>query len=330
MKIGIVGCGKIAEKHLAAYKKIGGIGVVVSDVDGNKARKLGQTHGIEWSDNPDELIGKDGIDVIDVCTPTPYHAEAVLKALANCKHVFCEKPLAVNLGDTKKIRKKISETGKIVMVGYLYRFHPAFKLVKEVLEEGVIGEPYYAIFRVGGRGSHKAWKHQKDKGGGAVNEMVAHMLDLAIWYFGRIETAENLFTATILKTREIGGRKVRADAEDFVLLRLRATQGAEVICEGDLITPSYMNYVEFHGTNGSIWASILDYFPTIVYCKEPRGVYNQGNNFFRFPRVDLFEKELRYFLESIQRGRQPSLNSIKDSVEALKIIESIKGGAKKS
>ncbi|KXA91413.1 hypothetical protein AKJ57_01225 [candidate division MSBL1 archaeon SCGC-AAA259A05] len=210
------------------------------------------------------------------------------------------------------------------MSGYLYRFHPAFEKVKEVLEERIIGEPYYAVFRVGGRGSHRAWKHKKSEGGGAINEMLVHMLNLVTWYFDGVEAAQNLSTETVLETREIDGEEVEADAEDLTVLRLETVEGAKVLCESDLITPSYMNYVEIHGTNGSIWTSILDYFPTVVYCKEPRGVYNQGNNFFEYGRVDLFEKELRHFVESIENGEKPSLNSIEDSVETLKVIESVR------
>lgn len=190
--------------------------------------------------------------------------------------------------------------------------------------EGAINLIKNSGFDLGAHGSHRAWKHKKDEGGGAINEMLVHMLNLITWYFDGVETAQNLSTETILKTREIDGEEVEADAEDMTVLRLDAREGAEVLCESDLITPSYMNYVEIQGTNGSIWTSILDYFPTVVYCKEPRGVYNQGNNFFEYERVDLFEKELRHFVESIENEEKPSLNSIEDSVETLKVIESIR------
>lgn len=324
VKIGIIGCGKIAQKHLNAYHKLANVDLVVSDINPSIAQKVGEDYKVESVESPDKLIKRDKIDAIDVCVPTPYHARIIQESLDNGKHVFCEKPLTDSLEEAEKIKSKLSETKKVAMVGYLYRFHPAFKLIKEILEERIIGEPYYANFRVGGRGSSSIWKHRKDKAGGAINEIMVHMLDLIVWYFGGIKSTKNLFTDTILKTREINNQKIQADAEDIVLLKLKAKQGVEVICESDLITPSYMNYIEIQGTNGSVWTSILDYFPTIVYCKEPRGVFNQGNNFFEFNRVDLFEKELRYFIESIKNGEQPILNSIEDSMKVLKIIELIR------
>lgn len=324
MRIGILGCGKIAERHLTGYRKIDGVEIFVSDLTLDKAKSLSQEYEVSYVEDPDDLIENRNIDAIDVCVPTKHHAEVILKALENDKHIFCEKPLTNNLKDAEKIKERAEESKKVVMSGYLYRFHPAFEKVKEVLEEKIIGDPYFAIFRVGGRGSHRAWKHKKDEGGGAINEMLVHMLNLITWYFDEVETAQNLSTETILKTRTIDGKKVEADAEDLTVLRLDTRKGAKVLCESDLISPSYMNYVEIHGTNGSIWTSILDYFPTVVYCKEPRGVYNQGNNFFEYERVDLFERELRHFIESIQNEEQPSLNSIEDSVETLRVIESIR------
>ena len=153
--------------------------------------------------------------------------------------------------------------------------------------------------------------------------MMVHMIDLILWYFGDVKHIENLYTDTVLKYRKIEDKIIEANAEDLVLLKMEMEKGVRVICEGDLITPSYMNYIEIHGTNGSIWASILDFFPTIVYCKEPRGVYDRGCNFFKFPRIDLFEKELSYFIKCIRNGEKPEINSIEDSIKIMELLESI-------
>jgi predicted dehydrogenase len=324
MKIGIVGCGKIANRHLNAYRKIRGLEIKVSDIDREVARVFSRNQEVESVGNMEALFESEEIDVIDVCTPTPCHAEIIMKAIDHDKHVFCEKPLTDSLEKANQIREKLEESDKIVMVGYLYRFHPAFQKTKEILKEGIIGRPYNAIFRVGGRGSHRSWKHKTKEGGGVMNEMMAHMLDLIIWYFGSIISAENLMTDTLLETRQIGGNEIKADAEDISLLRIKTSSGVNILCESDLITPSYMNYIEIQGTNGSLWTSILDYFPTIIYCKKSRGLYNQGNNFFRFSMVDLFEKELNYFIDKIENKEKPDLNSIDDSIKGLEVVERVK------
>ena len=329
IKIGVIGCGKIAEKHLNAYKKLEGVEITVTDIV-EKGKMIAQNYGVNWHDDPDGLISGDTVDAVDVCIPTPSHAEVIIKALESGKHVFCEKPLARNLEEAIQIQEKAAQVGKVVMVGYLYRFHPAFQFARDIIRERIIGEPYYAIFRLGGRGSHKAWKHKRETGGGAGNEMLVHMLDLILWYFGEAKHIKNLYTDVILRQREIEGKAVEANAEDLILLKMEMEGGTKVLCESDLITPSYMNYLEVHGANGSLWTSILDYFPTIVYCKEPRGVYDRGNNFFEFPKVDLFEKELSHFIESIQNGEEPVLNSIEDSVRIMRVIKAIIAGKPES
>jgi predicted dehydrogenase len=84
-----------------------------------------------------------------------------------------------------------------------------------------------------------------------------------------------------------------------------------------------MNTVEIHGDNGSVFTSILHYLPTIVYCKEERGVMAQGNNIYNFQQENLFEKELRHFVSSIKNGGG-NTNSIKDSIEVLKVLEQVR------
>ena len=322
--IGVVGCGKIAEKHLAAYKKLDGARTTVTDIV-PKGESVAKRYGATWNPDPSQLIQSSSVDAIDVCIPTPSHAQVIVDALECGHHVFCEKPLASNLAEAVRISEVAAKTDAIVMVGFLYRFHPAFQFAKEVLSEGVIGEPYFALLRLGGRGSHKAWKHKRETGGGATNEMLVHMADLALWYFGAPRRTRMILKDTLLRDREIEGISVEAEAEDLCLLEMEMEAGVRTLCQSDLVTPSYMNYMEVQGTNGSLFTSILDFFPSIVYCQEPVGTYDRGHNFLRFPKVDLFERELGYFLECIERGSEPSVNSLKESVGLMRLLESIEG-----
>lgn len=321
MRVGVLGCGKIAERHLAAYRKLGA-DVTVTDIV-ERGRMVAEQYGAAWDPVPARVIDGD-FDAIDVCTPTPTHASYIELALRAGKHVFCEKPLARNLEEGLAIEAVAAETGRIVMVGYLYRFHPAFEFVRELLEDGVIGEPYFAQLRLGGRGSHRAWKHKADTGGGAGNEVLVHMVDLALSYFGPAVSVDALWADTLLRERDIEGDDVAADAEDIAILRLHTESGVDVICQSDLVTPGYMNHVEIQGTNGSVFTSILDFMPTVVYCKEPRGAYDRGHTFRQFDAVDLFERELSHFFSAI-RGEAGEINSIADSLAVRAVVETALG-----
>jgi predicted dehydrogenase len=323
VNVGVVGCGRIAERHIDGYKRLDGVSVTVADIQPGLAESFAAQHRVDWRRSPDELFEDRSIDAIDVCVPTPFHAGLVIRALGADKHVFCEKPLCETLAEGREIEAAQRRTNRVVMVGYLYRFHPAYQLAKDVLDEGVIGRPHLGVFRLGGRGNTRPWKHQAENGGGAILEMMVHSIDLVQWLIGPITEIRPLASKRLLETRHISGEEVAVTAEDYVLCELRAG-GAEVICQADLATPSYMNYTDIQADNGSLFASILHFLPTIVYCREPRGVYNLGNNFFQFQQVNLFELELAHFIDSL-KDPSASRNSVKESLAVLQMIEEIRG-----
>src|SRR4051794_35990089 len=234
MQIAVIGCGKIAEKHLNAYRKLPQANVTVADIV-PKGKVIAERYGVGWHDDPEALIASPFVDAVDVCTPTPSHAPLILQALEAGKHVFCEKPLARNIDEMEAIRLRAELNGSAVMVGYPYRFHPALQFGRDVVAQGIIGNPYLALVRLGGRGSHKAWKHKLDTGGGVGNEMLVHALDLLMWYFGGFAAVESLFRALLLPEREIEGELVQADADDVVLLKIEMETGMLALCECDLV-----------------------------------------------------------------------------------------------
>lgn len=323
MDIGILGCGKIAQKHINALQKFDHTEVTLGDQDTERARRMAREQGVDYVEDHTELLSDPDIEVIDVCTPVTTHRDIILEAVQNAKHVFCEKPLCLDLNEAHEIKGAAQATNKVVMVGYLYRFHPAIQEAKRLIDEGVIGEPYYGNFRLGARGSHRAWKHKADQGGGVINEITVHKLDLICWFFEDIKEVDQLVKDVVLEEREIEGETIQADAEDLVLADVKTERG-RVTCHTDLLTSGFMEFIEVMGTNGSIFTSILDYLPTIVHLKESRGEYDQGQNLMEFGYEDLFEHEFEAFFEAIEEGKQ-SLNSVTDSIKILECVEQFKG-----
>lgn len=320
--VGLIGCGKQSIKHIPALKKLG-VKVILADEKPSVAERRADEFGLDYVRSVNTIFADTSITAIDVCTPTPFHYPLIKQTIQAGKHFFCEKPLASSYTEALEINRLLEKKSIVGMVGYLYRFHPAFEMVRECLVDATIGNPYFATFRLGGRGSHREWKHRKSKGGGAINEMMVHMLDLVLWYFGKITKIDTIVCDTILKERTVEDRLIQADAEDLAMVSLETESQVKVICESDLITPSYMNYIEVQATNGSIITSILDYFPSIVFCKEPRGAFQTGNNVLSFPKTNLFEKQLEYFIECISNSICPHLNTVSESVYLLQLIEKI-------
>ena len=323
MKIGVIGCGKQAYKHVPSLRKLG-CSVTVTDLDEDLTSRLARDLNVEKAPSSQALLEDESVIAISICVPTPVHYAIIMDVIRAGKHFFCEKPLASSYPEAEAICRALEKTKQMGMVGYLYRFHPAFELARELIRDGTLGQPYFATLRLGGRGSHRIWKHQREQGGGAVNEMMVHMLDLVLWYFGPISHTRTILFDTVLKEREVEGKTIQADAEDLALVHLETESGVKIVCESDLITPSYMNHIEIQATNGSIVTSILDYFPSLVYCKEARGTYQVGNNVLHFPKVNLFEKQLQYFLDCITNGVSPERNTVRESVYLLQLIDNIK------
>lgn len=325
VRVGILGCGRIAERHLRSYSKMRDVEVVVTDVEAERAAQKAHAFGVRKTASYEDMLD-DAVDAVDICVPTRHHYDAVLRALAHGKHVFCEKPLCM----TSQEARQICEAGKIadrsVMVGYLYRFHPAYEFARDVLERGIIGTPYFAIFRLGGRGASASWKHDVEFGGGAVLEMLVHMIDLALWLLGEFTEVRVHAMDTLLRERDIQGLRQSVTAEDHVVVTLER-DGLRALCEGDLFTPSYMNYVEVQSEGGSLLTSILQYMPTILYCHEATDVYNQGNNFFTFPHTNLFDRELGEFVNLV-RDDVSSQDSVRDSMRVMAILEQISNARK--
>lgn len=314
----IVGAGKIAARHAAAWQALAPGPIGVTDVVGENARLFAEDRGMEWIPDPLEAVRQSGQEIVDICVPTPFHAEYVLGALEAGKHVFVEKPLCLQRSEADRILLAAQEAGRHVQVGYLFRYHPAFLQTAEWLSAGLIGQPHLVLVRMGGRGSAAAWKHHKDEGGGVVNEMVVHKLDLLMWLFGELEMVKVHVRDTLLKTRVIDGAECRADAEDFLIAEL-CSRGVRIFLQSDLVTPTYMENIEIHGSNGSIVASVQEGFRNLLFLKHPSASMDAGFHYREFSRVDLFKAELSAFVEGLERG--PDHTALQEAVDQVSLLE---------
>lgn len=322
IRLGLVGCGRLGKKHLEAYENIQNVEIVaVCDVNSEDLFSVAKEYEIEDAyKNYRDLVLNAEINAVDVCTPTALHHKIILTALEKGLDVFCEKPLTYRADFAEMIKESSEKNKKHVVVGYLYRFHPTMRRLKEILEDEILGDVSYAMFRVGGRGGHKPWKHEKQTGG-AMLETLVHSLDLAFYNFDDFVSSELLFSDTIVKERTIEDKRYTISGEDFVLLKLETKDGIQVFCQGDQITPSYMNIVEVHGGNGSFFGSILEDLPTVVFCKKGRGQYFEGKNLFVEPEINLMRKELQFFVDVLEEKKELHSDSVTNSIKILKTIE---------
>ena len=328
-RVAVVGCGKQAEKHVVALQRLAGVEVVLADVVAELAERLGKRLGVRWVSEAAQVFDH-AVDAIDICTPTPTHAELIRRALSSGKHFFCEKPLCENLDEARTLSAASRSAGRIGMVGYIYRFAPVFELAKSLFPEPanpsspVLGRVAAANFRLGGRGSHALWKHRRDRGGGAINEMLVHMVDLAVWYLGPVDAVRVHACELRRPRRTIRGTEHEVDAEDYVSVEMRMANGARAMLQADLLTPAFTQLVEIQGDNGTFMGSIQPDMPSFLFLLEPVEDYRPGKTPLDFGPRDFFGAQMADFIRSVEAGTPPSRSTLEDSVLVMEAMEMIK------
>jgi len=185
LRIGIMGAGHFAERHLAALESLRDRVKVVKVARRHLDRPFpqGEAVGAEMV-APEALIESPDVDIVCVCSPNDRHRAHTEAALRAGKHVFCEKPLALSVADADAVIRAASEATRVLMVGHLTRHAPLYKTVADVLASGRIGAPRCAYASRLHVGSSESWRMDPIVGGGAPFDLLIHDFDLMNWYVG--------------------------------------------------------------------------------------------------------------------------------------------------
>jgi predicted dehydrogenase len=145
VRVGVLGAGRWAERaHLPGWARDPRAEIVaVCDVDRGLAKAVGKQFGAAVvSDDYVEIVNRDDLDVIDVCTPSHTHFELSMAALEAGKHVLCEKPVAFDFRDTIRAAELAKSKGLKTKLGFTFRYSPAMRYMKVLVDEGFCGEPF--------------------------------------------------------------------------------------------------------------------------------------------------------------------------------------------
>lgn len=189
VRVGIIGCGGIANgKHMPALSKIENVEMVAfCDIVEKKALEAKEDFGSADSKtytNYKELLEDKTIDVVHVLTPNREHSFITVDALEAGKHVMCEKPMAINSAEAKKMLDAAERTGKLLTIGYQNRQNLGARYLKEHALAGTFGDIYYARAVALRRRSVPTWGvflDEKEQGGGPLIDIATHSLDLTLW-----------------------------------------------------------------------------------------------------------------------------------------------------
>ncbi|WP_373566075.1 Gfo/Idh/MocA family protein [Mesobacillus foraminis] len=218
------------------------------------------------------LLEREDIDLIDINAPSDVHKEIAIAAAHAGKHIFCEKPLALTLRDSKEMLEAAEAAGVKHMVGFNYRFAPAVLLAKKLVDEGRLGEIYHfrAFFLqdwLVDPNFPLAWRLQKEiAGSGSHGDLGAHLIDMAHYLVGDVAEVIGM-NETFIKERPLpanmaglsassnaDGEKGPVTVDDATLFLARFKNGALGSFEATRFASGHRstNSFEINGSKGSV------------------------------------------------------------------------------
>jgi predicted dehydrogenase len=189
VRVAVVGVGKMGLSHLALLRAHPDVEIAaICDSNGYVLDVLSKNTGLTAVKDYAALIARDDVDAVVIATPTHAHYPMVKAALERGLHVFCEKPLTLEVEHSNELAELARSKGLHAQVGYHNRFVAAFAEAKRLLDAGAIGEVRHAQAEAYGpvvlRAKGAAWRCRRSEGGGCLYDYAAHPLDLLTWYLG--------------------------------------------------------------------------------------------------------------------------------------------------
>jgi predicted dehydrogenase len=184
LRIGVIGCGRIANRHLRVLAKFPDVEIVAAaDVASDRVEYVSHRYNIphRYTDYA-ALLGNPEVDAVAILIPVQYHAEVGRAALEAQKHVLLEKPLAFTLDEGDQLIDLASKSDRKAMIGFNRRFHPFALRAQELIRDEVLGK-VEAINGVDTNSvrsvlSTPEWRARRQAGGGKLFEGTPHFIDL--------------------------------------------------------------------------------------------------------------------------------------------------------
>lgn len=313
----------------------------------------------EYTTDWKELLTRDDIDLIDINAPSNVHKEIAIEAAKAGKHLYCEKPLALTLDDSREMLAAVEKSGVKHMVGFNYRFAPAVMLAKKLIEEGRLGEIYH--FRawylqdfIVDPNFPLVWRLQKEiAGSGSHGDLGAHLIDMAHYLVGDMSEVIGM-SETFIKERPLpddmtglsatsskNGKTGPVTVDDATLFLARFANGALGSFEATRFATGHRstNSFEINGSKGSVIFDFERMNELQVYFKDDE---EDVQGFRRVVATDdahayseawwpaghpigyehTFTHAFVEFMDAIQEDRQPVPNFV-DGVKCQQVLEAV-------
>ncbi|WP_273717005.1 Gfo/Idh/MocA family protein [Alkalihalobacillus pseudalcaliphilus] len=311
MKLAIIGCGRISEKHCETINQISDISVVaLSDISIDRMNIIKQKLNLSNNEctfftDYEHLLNESNAELVVIATGSGSHFEIAKAAILAGKHTLIEKPLALSLSEASQLHEYANKHHVHLYVCYQLRFLNSMIAIKELIESGRLGTVFYGVCTLELNRSKEyyqgaAWRGTWEYDGGMLINQGIHLIDLLLWFMG--------------DAKEVRGELMKVErskeTEDIAIGLVDFNSGARGLIEANTVTkPNNYGYsLKLFGEKGSI---IID------------GQQLEKISRFALEEIEVSEKELVFDKKEHVRMYRACIKAIKESQQHKSLVNGI-------
>lgn len=319
IRVGLIGFGGMGGMHFSCYDDIDDVELTaICDVRREMAEEKRGDRQIAVYTDLDEMLDREALDMVDICTPSYLHADMIVYCLNRGLHVLCEKPLTLNRADCEMVLKAARESGKKFMVAHVVRFMKQYGFLREVIESGELGNllslelkriSYIPMW------SWEDWMRDEARSGGVCLDLSVHDLDFVQSVLGRPDEVSAVYrpikdnSSFIQSTLHYGSTVVTCEAGWY---------NTDIPFISDFLAVFDGGYISWK--DGKLIMNQKEIDLGEKKYTAATGINISGDNAYR--------EEIAYFIDCVKQDREISHVLPESSAEsvglALRILESAK------
>lgn len=304
--VGVIGVGSMGHNHVRIYSELENANLVaISDMVRGTLDKVSKEFNTVGYVDYDNILQIDDIEAVNICVPTVFHHDVVMRAIEAGKNVLVEKPIASKLNEAEEMITAADDAGVILATGHVERFNPAVRVAKRLLDDNVIGEIVTANSKRLGPYPPRI------RDVGVAIDLAIHDIDIFNYLF---ESKANTVFANM------SSKLKNCEFEDHAEIMTKYDNGILSILETNWLTPYKKRQLNITGVDGII---------SVDYGKQTVTLYKENNQVenVKVENKEPLKEELRSFVNSVQNKTEPEVSG-KDGYEALRIVDAAMKSAK--
>jgi len=321
--VGIVGLGWVAGAHIETFKSVEG--ATVTSICSRRAHletDLEEQYGLPLKAYRDyeDMLQDDSVDIIDICTPHPFHAEQAIAAAKAGKHLIIEKPIALTFEEAKAMKQAIQEAGVLACVCFEARFSQHIGLIRSCIDHNLLGDLHYGevdyYHGIGPWYGQFEWNVRKSMGGSSLLTAGCHSLDSLLFFMDT--DVEEVFSYSTRSTSDIF-EPYEYDTSSVTILKFVDGSVGKVASVVDCLQPYYF-HIHLVGSEGSL----LD---NKFYSNKLPGLEKSRWSTLETSLIDSgdvsdhpYQPQFQSFIDSMQNGEPMPLTDFDTAFESHRVV----------